>query len=115
MVCWSFYATETTVKLAKRMSNSSTAGHTGNDVFHLTGVVDFDTAPQLLEQVNEQILPNGSLVVDFSGVSRANSAALALLLAWQERAEQQQCTLNHQNLPESIQKLSTICQVSELI
>jgi len=97
------------------MSTSSTADHTGDGVFHLTGVVDFDTAPQLLEQVNEQILPNSTLVVDFSGVSRANSAALALLLAWQERAAEQQCTLNHQNLLESIQKLSTICQVSEFI
>lgn len=97
------------------MTSSNTAVSLVNDVCQISGVVDFDTAPKLLEQVSEQIMPNGSLVVDFSGVSHANSAALALLLAWQEEAKRQQCTLNHQNLPESIQKLSHICQVSELI
>jgi len=85
------------------------------DVCHLAGVVDFHTAPKLLEQVNEKILPNGSLSIDFSRVTHANSAALALLLSWRQQASEQQCSVNHQNLPESIQKLSHICQVNELI
>ena len=85
------------------------------EVCHLAGVVDFHTAPKLLDQVNEQILPNGTLLIDFSRVTHANSAALALLLSWRQRASKQQCSLSHQNLPESIQKLSHICQVNELI
>lgn len=97
------------------MARSSSSVTVVNDVCQLAGVVDFETAPELLEQVSEQIVPRRALVVDFSAVTSSNSAALALLLAWQEQAKRQQCTLNHQNLPESIQKLSRICQVSEFI
>ncbi len=97
------------------MDTSRSEINVEGDVCRVSGVVDFATAPQLLDQINGQILPNGSLVVDFSGVTHANSAALALLLSWQERASELKCTLNHQNLPESIQKLSRICQVSSFI
>ena len=97
------------------MNNAHDSAVTDGTVYRLSGRVDFQTAPKLLEQVNNQIVPNGSLVVDFTDVSEANSAALALLLSWQEQAKKQQCRLVHQNLPESIQKLSRICQVSELI
>jgi len=81
------------------MTSSNTAVSLVNDVCQISGVVDFDTAPKLLEQVSEQIMPNGSLVVDFSGVSHANSAALALLLAWQEEAKPEFARIYPETVP----------------
>lgn len=81
----------------------------------LTGVVDFDTAPALLNAVSGHLLSESTVTVDFSGVTRANSAALALLLEWKALAATHNCTFSHQNLPDSIRQLSEISQVSEFI
>ncbi len=85
------------------------------DLCHLHGVIDFDTAPQLLVEVVQYLQPNRELILDFSEVTEANSAALALLLEWQGLATSNNCRVIHQNLPESIRQLSEICQVSTLI
>lgn len=105
----------------------------------LSGVINFETAPELLGAVAEHIEAQGSvknsthvaadaatsgeisgastgeLIIDFSGVTQANSSALALLLEWKTLAARHNCALSHQNLPDSIRQLSEICQVSEFI
>ena len=85
------------------------------DVCYLDGVIDFNTARSLLTDVAKLFEANRSLVVDFSAVEQANSAALAVLLQWQDLAKEKGCTVNHQNLPDSIRQLSEICQVSAFI
>ena len=85
------------------------------DVCRLLGVIDFDTAPTLLSTVAGYIETKSALTIDFSAVTQANSAALALLLEWKTLAARHNCTLNQQNLPDSIRQLSEICQVSEFI
>lgn len=85
------------------------------DLCRLSGVIDFETAPGLLAEVAKHLEPNRELVVDFSDVTQANSAAIALLLEWRGLAARNNGHLIHQNLPESIRQLSEICQVSALI
>ena len=97
------------------MANGSLNIRVDGDVCYLNGVIDFDTAPALLGDVAAHFEANRSLVVDFADVNQANSAALALLLQWKEQAAEKGCTINHQNLPDSIRQLSEICQVSEFI
>ena len=97
------------------MANQTISLRIDGDVCYLDGVIDFDTAPKLLTDVSGQFEANRSLMVDFSSVTQANSAALALLLEWKEQAMEKGCTVNHQNLPDSIRQLSEICQVSEFI
>ena len=96
-------------------ANSAVSVRVDGDICHLDGIIDFTTAPALLNEVAGHFTKNGSVVIDFSAVSQANSAALALLLQWKDQAAEKGCTLNHQNLPESIQQLSEICQVSTFI
>jgi len=97
------------------LADSSSGIRVDGDVCYLSGVIDFDTAPMLLTDVAGHFEANRNLVVDFSSVERSNSAALALLLQWREQAAEKGCTVNHQNLPDSIRQLSEICQVSAFI
>jgi len=85
------------------------------DVCHLVGVIDFESAPEILHAVSAQISSGRNLVVDFADVTQANSAALALLLEWKGLANEQGGDVIHQNLPESMRQLSEICQVSSFI
>ena len=97
------------------VSNPSLSLRVDGDTCYLAGVIDFSTAPTLLTDVAEQFEANRAVTVDFSSVEHANSAALAVLLQWKEQAAEKGCTVNHQNLPDSIRQLSEICQVSALI
>jgi len=89
--------------------------HIDGDVCRLNGVIDFHTAPELLESVGQHISAGRNLTLDFSEVTQANSAGLALLLEWNEQAAAAGAGINHQNLPESLRQLAEICQISTLI
>ena len=54
--------------------------------FRLEGEVDFDSVPELWAGSEAAFAPHASLEVDLDGVTRADSAAVALLLAWTRRA-----------------------------
>jgi len=89
--------------------------HIDGDVCRLDGVINFQTAPALHEAVTQHLSSGRHITLDFSGVTQANSAGLALLLEWKERALGSGGSVSHQNLPESLRQLSEICQVSTLI
>jgi len=85
------------------------------DVCSIAGVIDFASAPSLLEKVSAEIQSGRDLTVDLAEVTDANSAALALLLQWKEQAAECGGQVIHQNLPDSMRQLSEICQVSTFI
>jgi phospholipid transport system transporter-binding protein len=64
----------------------------------------------------ERDLPVGSLVVfDFSGVTRVDSSALALLLAWLRRAKTRGSAVELRALPESLLSLAQLYGVDTLL
>lgn len=57
----------------------------------------------------------GDTVVDLSGVETVDSAAVALLLAWQRAASQQGKRLTFQNVPAGISSLAELYSVDTLL
>lgn len=57
----------------------------------------------------------GDNVVDLSGVETVDSAAVALLLAWQRAASQQGKRLTFQNVPTGISSLAELYGVDTLL
>jgi len=55
------------------------------------------------------------VVVDLSGVERANSAGLALLLEWLEVAHAGGLSLSYVHLPESLQRLAAVSNLDAVL
>jgi phospholipid transport system transporter-binding protein len=81
-------------------------------VVKLEGALTLETVAPCLEQA----LPAGSLVVfDFGGVTRVDSSALALLLAWLRRAKAYGSVIELRALPEPLMALARLYGVDALL
>lgn len=85
-----------------------------NDSLVLEGAVTLDTVAVLAGAVEEQ-LRQGVRVVDFREVTEVDSAAVALALEWQRRAEESKTALRFANLPAAMRNLAKLYGVSELL
>jgi len=80
-------------------------------VVKLEGELTLETAAACLGRD----LPAGNLVFDFSGVTRVDSSALALLLAWLRRAKQQKSAVELRMVPEPLLALARLYGVDALL
>ena len=90
----------------------------GDGVFAVTGNIDFSTVNQLLAQSEVLFATNELITLDLTLVQRANSAGLALLLEWQDRARMQKRLLRIRNVPSvliDIARISNCVTILNLI
>jgi phospholipid transport system transporter-binding protein len=83
--------------------------------FRLSGCFGFETAGPLLERGDTAFRPHAHVEVDLSGVADADSAGLAVLLAWVERARKRGHTLRFLGLPAQLRGIARISDVEELL
>ena len=79
------------------------------------GVLDFDTVGPLLAAGAAAIGAGEASVIDFAGVSAADSAGLALLIEWLSVARGADRKLRYVNLPQQLQQLARLSEVEELL
>ena len=74
--------------------------------------VGVNTTPQMkmLEKIDIRIIR-----IDLAGVTRAESAGLALLLEWQRVAEQRGTTIAYVNMPAQMQSMAAVCGLEEIL
>lgn len=89
----------------------------GPDVQHcrLTGTLDFDTASGLLDSVSSLIADHPRLEIDLSGISKTNSAGLALMIEWLAQARKSGHVVTFSHIPDSLRQLAVVCEVDRLI
>ncbi len=82
----------------------------------------FQPAPSLtVENAREmlaaglQAIAGGQHVIDFSGLTQVDSAAVAVLLAWQRTARDRKINLSFINLPDMLQSLAELYGVAGLL
>ncbi len=90
--------------------------HTRDDgVFELSGRMTFQTVPQFLTHtavwLNDS---NGSVVIDLSKVTLADSAGVALMLEWLRQARIAKRDLTFVNFPEQVQHLISVSGLSNV-
>ena len=90
-----------------------TAAGTGH--FRLEGPISFATVPGLLEKSVAAFAGLAELDVDLAGVSHADSAGLALLLLWLERAKRAGQSIAYHNAPEQLVGIARISDVEKLL
>ena len=88
----------------------------GGGRFRLAGVLDFSTVDRALR--DRGLAAFGSkrgLILDLAGVTRANSAGLALLLEWLDQAASGNLELRFTNLPASLTAIARMSNVEDLL
>jgi phospholipid transport system transporter-binding protein len=84
-----------------------------NPMFSLDALT-FENAQAALDQ-GCAALTAGATVFDLGGVKSADSSALALMLAWQRRAQAQGRTLKFVNVPGNVDALAKLYGVEGLL
>ena len=74
----------------------------------------FQTARAALEQ-GARAIQAGETVFDLGGVKAADSSGVALLLAWQRRAQKAGQRLSFINVPENVRTLAALYGVDSLL
>jgi len=93
---------------------TATASRDG-DTLRIQGELDFDSVAGLWETTGALFVANSPLQVDLGGVSRANSAGVALLVAWLRQARKQQRKLVFINVPVQMQAIIQVADLETLL
>ncbi|PIQ44025.1 MAG: hypothetical protein COV52_09030 [Gammaproteobacteria bacterium CG11_big_fil_rev_8_21_14_0_20_46_22] len=83
-----------------------------NNTLSLKGDITFQTATACYESGLAHFQKGRALVVDFSGIEKVDSSALAVLLAWLKEAKIREVALSYRALPASLKQLAALCELT---
>ena len=83
--------------------------------FRLAGVLAADTARKALRDGNRAFDELTAIGVDLSGVTRADSAGLAVLVAWAGRVRGRGGTLTYSAVPVGLLAIARLCGVDSML
>jgi phospholipid transport system transporter-binding protein len=95
------------------LSEPATLEEQGGRVF-VRGSITLENVRSLLER-GDALLSARELCVDFSGLSAADSAAIALMLAWTRAASARGTRIAFENCPTSLRTLAALYDVGDFI
>ena len=87
----------------------------GEGRFALSGDMSFETANQILKSSESLFQQHTVLEIDLSGVGKADSAGLALMLEWKAQAGQRDASIQFIEIPKSLLAVAKTSEVSDLI
>ena len=91
----------------------------GEGLFLLSGELSFSSVPGLLQE-GERLLPGtreaaGNVTMDLQGVSRTDSAGLALLVEWTRDVRAQGIEITFLNIPAQMVALARLSGLEEVL
>ncbi|MEO0579828.1 MAG: STAS domain-containing protein, partial [Pseudomonadota bacterium] len=87
----------------------------GQGRFALHGDMSFATVSELLDSSEELFEDHTELDVDLAGVTRTDSAGLALLLEWINWANHSVREIRFRNIPDKIRRIARATEVEDLL
>jgi phospholipid transport system transporter-binding protein len=87
----------------------------GEGRFAISGALTFETAPWLWQQLQEGAWLGRAREADLSGVTTADSAGLALLIAWRAAANTGGAALKFESVPERLLALARLTDAETLL
>lgn len=94
---------------------SATLSENGDGTWRIEGVLDFASTAALYARTRELLAGDGTVTLDLSGVERANSAGVALLLEWRREAQRRGVTLELAGLPEAVLRVARLSGVEDVL
>lgn len=84
--------------------------------FVVEGELNLTTVPVMLQAMQAQFPANGSEAhIDLAGVTRSDSAGLALLVEWLRLARARDVRLQFHNLPSQLREIARISDLTPLL
>ncbi len=93
----------------------STIKSGNDDVIKIRGEMTFDTVTQLLTATSKIFEQKNKLVFDLSGVTRSDSAGLALLIDWLRRTHRAKRQISFLNPPKQLLAIAKVCGVENFL
>ncbi len=87
----------------------------GDGHFSLSGEMTFETAERILAASEDPFEEHTRIEVDLSGITRADSAGLALLLEWITWANHTVREIRYTGMPERIVAIARTTEVEDLL
>lgn len=87
----------------------------GDGRFAVSGNLEIETAKDAYEESMIKFNPFSELEIDLSGVTRADSAGLALMLEWVHWAKNTAREIRFKNVPEQILSIARISEVESIL
>lgn len=83
---------------------------------HLSGELSFQTVPSFFA-ANQDLFNRGGhdLYVDLDGITRADSAGIALLIEWQRQALLQKRSISFHNIPSQLLSIARLSGVETVL
>lgn len=83
---------------------------------HLAGELSFQTVPGFFS-TNRDLFSQGDhdLHVDLDGITRADSAGIALLIEWRRQAKAQKRTIRFYNIPSQLLSIARLSGVETIL
>ena len=98
------------------MAEACTLDIDDGGTMRLSGPLTFATTPGLYRQSESRLAEGAALqTIDLEGVSRVDSAGLALLLEWQARRRAEGSELAVRKAPAGLVSLARLCEAVELL
>ena len=83
--------------------------------FCITGSLDYQSVPQMWDLSQRQFPNNGRIDISLQGVTRSDSAGIALLVAWTRWARHQQLDLILTNIPAQTRALIDVNGLTDIL
>lgn len=87
----------------------------GEGRFQVTGELDFESVPGIWERSAADLDASPEPRIDLGGVTRVDSAALALVIEWLRWGAERGRRLHVVNVPEKLMALARISEVAHLL
>lgn len=81
----------------------------------LSGVLDFDSVPELWRQWQSRRPRQARVDIDLGGIERADSAGLALLIACMRQARQDGAALRFLNMPAQLLEIARLSSLDDIL
>ena len=81
----------------------------------VSGAISYANAALALTQAPEAPQAGGALSIDLSALEAADSATLAVLIAWSAQALRRGAELHYQRSPQGLLNLARLCEVDRLL
>lgn len=79
------------------------------------GVLTFDTSPIALDKVRKLFPKQGNVILDFGGVTRSDSSALALITELLRQTKDSKLSLKVKNIPKKMMDLARVSGLDGII
>jgi phospholipid transport system transporter-binding protein len=87
----------------------------GEARYRLSGELSIDTVPAVLRHAKHLFDDDGTVQVDLGGVSRADSAGVALLVDWRTEAQRRKRQIVFTQVPPQMLAIARVSGVAELL